>query len=89
MTREEMRTWYIAHNYGSSAELDESLLDKLLRVAIPSVASSLFTRKMEVLDECGLVMGDVSLDELCEHQRIFDNLMKEKRIRESAANYDC
>lgn len=89
MTLEEMKTWYIAHNYGSSADLDESLLNKLLRVAIPSMSSSLFTQKMEIVDECGLVMGNVSLDELSEHQRIFDKLMKEKQIRESADNYDC
>lgn len=61
-------------------------IERMLDEPLPVFASLISTRTLHPTTSSGLTIRELSLDELLEHQRIFDTLMKEVRIRK--ASYD-
>lgn len=81
MTVEELRKLKGIEEYKNA---DTWALERLLNEPVPVFASLISTRTLHPTTSSGLTIRELSLDELLEHQQIFDALMKEVRIRKAS-----
>lgn len=85
MTVDDLRKFKGIEKYDRT---DTWALERMLNEPLPVFASLISTRTLHPTTSSGLTIRELSLDELLEHQQIFDTLMKEVRIRKASYEWE-